>query len=324
MNILDGISPVDAIHSESSCADRMLCGKWPVIATWHGLGYCALRTVLNKVYLAGDRSRALTELKVRCENMVDDMDRLQRYDHSIAISDQAYEDLGEVYRIPPDQRSLVFNGFDTSKFLSSDSLRLATRARYGISPSSLVVGIIGRLTEDKGHRHFASLIPDILSRFANVRFLIAGEGPALRAYGDLMFVPTTYVGGVSYDDMPGIYNACDLVVDPTIRYEGLDMTIQEALLCGTPVLATDVGSIRKSLLPDWRYGTTFLLGDRSDLFQKFSTLIDKYDLRELGEAAVAYARRRFSLEEMCAGTEDAMKRGIALARERRVSRTELH
>jgi glycosyltransferase involved in cell wall biosynthesis len=319
LRVLDYRKPIDVIHSESSCASRELSGKWGVVATWHGLEYCALRTALNKARVLERNITTLQEMQYRCANILREMETLKQYDQSIAISDQAYQELGDIYGISSHQRSLVFNGFDTNQFVRNETLRMTLRRRYAIGDDIVVVGIVGRLAEDKGHRQLAAIIPEVTSRNRKVTFLIAGEGSGVDAYKQLSLDCVRYIGALCYEDMPALYNAFDLLINPTMRHEGLDMTIQEAMLCGVPVLATDVGSIRRSLLPGWCHGTTFTLGDHGDMLQKLLALIGRNDLKILGEAACRYGREKFSLERMCVGTEEAMICAIDIARQRHES-----
>ena len=107
------------------------------------------------------------------------------------------------------------------------------------------------------------------------------------------------LGPLPHKEVRGFYTACDLFVNPTLRHEGLDMTIQEAMLCGVPVLASDVGSISRTALPGWSYGTTFVPGDTVDLGRKLQMLINNIDLNALGRSAARYAETMFSSHRMC-------------------------
>lgn len=318
LRAIDSETPVDIIHSESSCANRELLGKWPIVATWHGLEYCTLRTILNVAQARADNNRAavLDAIPSHAAGLLREIGILRQYDQSIAISHQAYRDLSVVYQIPSIQRLLVFNGFDISHFRRDAGLRLETRRRYNIPTDIIVVGVAGRLVEDKGHLRLLSILPSLCLEDKKLLFLVVGDGPASRAYEQLQLDNVRYVGPITYEDMPAMYNAFDLLLNPTFRYGGLDMTIQEAMLCGVPVLATDVGSIKTSLLPFWRYGTTFSLCDEKDMIRKLRILTNRRDLKQLGTAASEYARQRFSLDQMCSGTEHGMDRAIHVWRKR--------
>jgi glycosyltransferase involved in cell wall biosynthesis len=110
-----------------------------------------------------------------------------------------------------------------------------------------IVGYMGRLSVEKGIMDFIEAIPHVLALRDNIRFLIVGDGP-LR--GDVereikrrkLESKVTLVGWVPREEIPHYLNRIKLVVSPSLT-EGLPPLIQEAMACGTPVLATPVGGI---------------------------------------------------------------------------------
>ncbi len=124
-----------------------------------------------------------------------------------------------------------------------------------------LVGYIGRLSEEKGVPNLVEAIPMIKGE---TKFLIGGEGQ-LRANIEKRLNEkklndkTDLVGWIQHDELPNYLNKLKLLVLPSY-IEGLPNIMLEAMACGTPVLATAVGSIPE-LIEDSETG--FIMEDNS-------------------------------------------------------------
>jgi glycosyltransferase involved in cell wall biosynthesis len=81
--------------------------------------------------------------------------------------------------------------------------------------------------------------------------LIAGEGPeraSLVALAHRLRVDSRvrFLGLVAHDEIAMVYNAADILILASAR-EGMPNVVLEALACGTPVVATDVGGVGEVL-----------------------------------------------------------------------------
>jgi len=112
-----------------------------------------------------------------------------------------------------------------------------------------VVGYVGRLTHLKGVDLLAAAFREIARNVPDARLLVVGYGEEeghLRsvlaqelARGAVHIEP-----GVNHADLPAWYRAMDLMVMPS-RYENHSNALIEAMACGTPFLASDIGGNRK-------------------------------------------------------------------------------
>lgn len=304
--------PFDIVHSESSSARRLCNGPVPVCATWHGMAYCGFRSKLNEEYARGVVP-SNQFFNNGFESVLKEAHEFAKYDMHVAISHQAYDDLHSMYRIPKEQIALVFNGFDGSQFKVDKTMREEGRRRYGLNPKGYVYGAGGRISVDKGHRILIRALPDLFKKHSNVQLLVVGTGQIEGEYKKLRHPQIRFIGPKKYDEMPYVYNAIDCFINPTLRYLGLDMTMQEAMLCGCPVVASDTGSIGRSLLPESKYGLLHTVGSPRDLLKQLVAVKQK----EFNRETISEFVRGFStIDTMVSGMEEAFDRAFSQRRKK--------
>ena len=99
----------------------------------------------------------------------------------------------------------------------------------------------------------------------------------------------TFLGKRSQDTLPYYYSAAEAVVVPS-HYESFGMVALEAMACGTPVVASQVGGLA-FLVKDGETGFTVPVGDPDALCGPLRALINDPDLRRrMGEQAAAFAQ----------------------------------
>ena len=99
----------------------------------------------------------------------------------------------------------------------------------------------------------------------------------------------TFIGKRGQDTLPYYYSAADVVVVPS-HYESFGMVALEAMACGTPVVASQVGGLA-FLVQDGVTGFTVPVDDPHELAGRLELILNDGDLRRrLGEQAVQAAR----------------------------------
>jgi D-inositol-3-phosphate glycosyltransferase len=100
----------------------------------------------------------------------------------------------------------------------------------------------------------------------------------------------TFLGKRSQDTLVYFYSAADLLVMPS-HYESFGMVALEAMACGTPVVASEVGGLA-FLIKDGQTGFLFPGDDPNALCERLTTLITSPQARErMGQQAVAHAQQ---------------------------------
>ncbi|MEP7350023.1 MAG: glycosyltransferase [Sphingorhabdus sp.] len=134
-----------------------------------------------------------------------------------------------------------YTGLDQSRFTPRD--RANEKARLGIT-GPLILSV-GALIPRKNQ----ALLIEALTQLPDATLMLAGHGPRESDFRDLAAKlgvedRVTFMGSVAHDDLPALYAAAD-VMALVSESEGLANAWVEALACGTPVVASDVGGIRE-------------------------------------------------------------------------------
>ena len=151
----------------------------------------------------------------------------------------------------------LYTGFDFSRYGLFGDQVASTRVALGIDLSATVVGIVGSITPRKGYEVLAEAAPGIVNRFPETIFLaVGGSLQGHEAYASSVRRMITdsemeshFVWSGYRKDIESIIAVMDVVVLPSTS-EGLPRTLIEALACGKPAVATDVGGVKEILTSD--------------------------------------------------------------------------
>ena len=201
--------------------------------------------------------------------------------------------------IRPERMGVMYNGVDTQRFAPCDQTRLAMRRELGLPEDSFVVGAVGRLVPIKDHQTLLKAAMRLLAKGIDVRVLLVGSGPErerLQAMAAGALEGRVCFAGDS-DRVPGMLNAMDVFVLPSLN-EGMSNTLLEAMACGLPVLATNVGG-NPEIMEDNLNSSLFAPGDVEWLANKLQLLARNPSLiHQLGTVARNRAIESFSLGRM--------------------------
>ncbi|GAB4139868.1 MAG: glycosyltransferase [Sphingomonadales bacterium] len=135
-------------------------------------------------------------------------------------------------------RSLVIpNGFDTHIFQPDAARRLKTRGRLGVSPDQILILHLARFHPMKDHAGLLDAIQRIKTR--HLVFLMAGTGVTPDNPAFVNCDQRVRLLG-ERDDVPDLLQAADILVNPSWS-EAFPNVLGEAMACGVPCVATDVG-----------------------------------------------------------------------------------
>jgi D-inositol-3-phosphate glycosyltransferase len=308
----------DLIHSHywlSGLAALELKEDWeiPVTAMFHTLGLMKNRVAQPHEELEGDY-RIQGERKV-----MDSADRL------IAATPAELAQLQWLYHIDTNKVIVIPPGVDVSRFypIPPDE----AKDYIGIPPEDRMVLYVGRIEPLKG----LDVLFEAMGRFcqhthtdqAHLHLTIIGGDPEAgpekmsvemsrlkelrEKYGLEEMV--TFRGKQDQDTLPYYYSAAEVVVVPS-HYESFGMVALEAMSCGTPVVASQVGGLAY-LVKDGVTGYTVPVGDPHELCNHLRDLMEDRDLRKkMGEQAASFAQE-YAWENIAARISTHYKEMVA-------------
>ncbi|HHM06078.1 MAG TPA: glycosyltransferase family 4 protein [Gammaproteobacteria bacterium] len=194
--------------------------------------------------------------------------------------------------LPGDKIRVVGNGVDTEKFYPVD--RAAARRKLGLAADARVLITVGALVERKGFHRVIECLPALVGRYPDLHYLIVGgaspEGDwrarLERLAAQLGVQERVHcLGALPPEELKTPLSAADLFVLAT-RNEGWANVLLEAMACGLPVVATDVGGNAEVVCRD-ELGIIVPFGDNAALRDGIDQALRKaWD----EDAIIAYAR----------------------------------
>lgn len=208
---------------------------WPFSAKWALAAACAARlcAVVGTAQLYVDVPMGLSRrLQVRALG--------RRVDRIIAVSEDTRRRFGGL-GWPLERIAVVHNSVDLSRFAAA--LDPAVRRSLDDGSGRPIALVPARLHPQKGHRHLLEAAVGL----PGVRFVCVGDGElreALVRDAERLGVSDRVAFLGFREDMPALLRSCDLVVLPSL-YEGLPLSLIEAMAAGRMVVATDIGGTRE-------------------------------------------------------------------------------
>lgn len=197
-------------------------------------------------------------------------------------------------------------GIDTTIFKPAKD-KHSIKQTYGFENDDLIVGYVSRIDEGKGWDVFIDVVAELLWAGVSVKGLMAGGGEQVQQLSNKLAYlkvdgAVKYIGAQDHSMLPNVFNCMDVFLFPTLLFESFGLVAIEAMACGIPVIASNVGAI-----PDFvHHGQNGFLcspGNRSEFFQ-YSALLLKNREKQSGLARQAletvneYERKNVAIQLM--------------------------
>jgi glycosyltransferase involved in cell wall biosynthesis len=274
---------IDLVHAHS-----------PVASVGARLGVGSRAAIVTTEHNTWDRYRPAT----RRANAA----TFARQQAVIAVSDEVARSIG---RRPGPPVEVIPNGVDAEALRAAALPREAARRELGLPPDGAVVGTIGGVTAKKGHVDLVRAAARLVRSLPDARVAIVGleidAGPVRDAIAAAGLQHRVLLAGYRRQ-AARLLLAFD-VFTLASRYEGMPLSLLEAMAVGLPVVATRVGGIPE-VVTSGRDGLLVAPDDDVALAAAWAALVaDPARRASLGAAAVRTAER-FSLGETVRRTQD--------------------
>lgn len=309
----------DIVHTHAAKAGTIgrtaaiICRVPIIIHTFHGhVFHSYFNSFKTKVFTSIERFLARKSTRI------------------IAISDIQKHDLGTVYKIcTPTKITVVPLGFKLDAFTQNiEEKRQSFRRLYGISNTTILLGIVGRLAPVKNHKMFIDAVKYCTEQSNKaIQACIIGDGElreVLELYCKSIGLqysthtdsehrhPIIFTSWIQ--DVDRAYAGLDIVC-LTSKNEGTPVSLIEAQATGTPIVSTNVGGIQNIVIE----GKTALLSENNtkDFANKLLQLITDNETRtRMSAASQQEIIEKFSYQNLCTSMQKVYEDCLLLKKEK--------
>ena len=220
-------------------------------------------------------------------------------DQLIVVSAQQGAEIGNDFRVGRQgQIEVIPLGLDLSLFADHASRRAPFRQELGIDDETILIGIVGRLTEIKNHQMFLNSVARLKDQSA-LRFAVIGDGSLrqnLEEQARSLGLESKVIFTGGRRDPEYFYPALDIVALTSLN-EGTPLTLIEAMANARPCVATAVGGV-VDLLADGR-GICVPRGDEEGFAAALQRLAaDRQLQKDLGARGLEFVHRVYRKERL--------------------------
>jgi len=223
--------------------------------------------------------------------------------HYIAVSRTVLESATASGSIARRKASVIYNGVDIEKYVPESG---TGKEGYG----TVVVGCVARLSHEKCHSDLIDAVKLLVDQGRDVQLVLVGDGSLRRQLEDqvsrLRLVEHVRFLGTR-DDVAALLRTFDIFALAS-RFEGLPLTVLEAMATGLPVVVTRVGSLHEAV-EEGRNGLIVPSERPAQLAAAIDKLVVDPSLRSrMGAAGRCMCEERFSLALVAEQHEDLYER----------------
>jgi len=213
-----------------------------------------------------------------------------------------------VFKLKEKPETVIHSGLDVSSFAAGDWVKDNPYLQY----SSPRIGVVARLSPNKGHKVLIKAAVKILEKFPNASFLIIGKEEEVKTsdleeYTASLNVTEAFHFTGKLDDPRPAMAALDFGLVTSTESEVISRAAQELFALGKPVIATKV-NVLPEMIDEGANGILVDPGNADQLADAVINLAGNPEaMKAMGERAATYAVRRHDLSVLGRATETFFK-----------------
>ena len=231
-----------------------------------------------------------------------------RFPDLIIVNSHAGQAYQLAHGFPADKMVVIPNGIDTEKFKPNPNARTKIRSEWGIPANTILVGLVGRLDPMKDHPTFLKAAALLCQVRQDVLFVCIGGGlenyaREMHQLANQLEISEKVIWAGARADVADVYNALDIAVSSSSYGEGFPNVIGEAMACGVPCVATDVGDSA------WIVGDTGIIvppKNPEELVAGWLTCMER-DKNKFGLQVRSRISENFSVKHLVEKTQEVLK-----------------
>lgn len=222
----------------------------------------------------------------------------------ISVSEATKKFLIEKRGVPEKKVLVIPYGVDLEKYYPYKNGK--RKDILGISENSPVIGMVGRLVEQKGHVYLIEAAEIVVKRFPTVKFVIVGDGELMEKLIRMVEkkkLAENFLFLGFRDTVPELLRSFDIFTLPSL-YEGLPNVVLEAMATSLPVVATPADGTKEAVI-DKTTGFLVPVKDEAALADDLIRLLKDHKLAEqMGEQGRHRVEETFSLNNQIQSFEN--------------------
>jgi len=218
-------------------------------------------------------------------------------DYYIAVSHSIKNGLMNRHKVPSNKIKIIPTALDLTNFSPKVSNGIDLRKKFQLSMSGPIIGMIGRLSPEKGIDHLITATKYIKEKFPDCITLIVGDGKLkeeLQSQANNLGILRNVFFLGEQTQIADIISMLDVLVMPSV-HEGLPLVALEGMAMCKPVVGYNVRGISDVVI----HNHTGLLVDKRDpllLAEKIIYLLNnKSFCSKLGESGREYVLKNFNI-----------------------------
>lgn len=202
-------------------------------------------------------------------------------DKIINISEDEYNSAINYKIAKPEKMCIIENGIDFNKFKHSKQYREETRRKYNIDAEQILIGVVGRLTEQKDPMTSIKAFKIVHEKNKNTKFMFIGSGELekeMLEYARQNHLESDIIITGWVTDVEKYIPALDIAILPS-KWEGFGLALVEYMACDKPIIASNVGAI-SDIIKDGENGYLIKMEDIEQLANKIKFLIENKEVQK--------------------------------------------